>query len=147
MQNISITSITNIKKLVIHPRLLESVGHNVTPLSYPATQTLLPSHFKPQLSNIPIKAHTHHFIACICIKYGKAISVFYIISVEWVMILLLPIYTFLHMNWLQAQIFKFDARYKTCNRTTLQEVKPFKKILQKFKYKNTKLTYFKKKKS
>ena len=49
------------------------------------------------------------------------------ISVKWVIIILLPIYIFLNMNWLQAQVFQFNFtqayNYGTCNRTTLNNWK------------------------
>ena len=43
------TSITNLKKLEIQPRLLELAEQNLTPLPYPATQSLIPIPLKPQL--------------------------------------------------------------------------------------------------
>ena len=38
---------TKCQKLEIHPRLLESAQQNLTTLPYPATQSRLPSPFKP----------------------------------------------------------------------------------------------------
>ena len=72
--------------------------------------------------NVDIYTFIAHSLsaACICSKYGPEILFFYIISVK----LLLPIYLFLYMNWLRAQIslihFTQVYIYKTCNRTTLQ---------------------------
>ena len=72
-----------------------------------------------------LKVDTYTFIAhslsaaCICSKYGPEILFFYIISVKCVIILLLPIYIFLYMNWLQFQISLFHFTlvyfYKTYN--------------------------------
>ena len=59
-QKFSITGITFFKNLEIQLRL---GGYNITPLPYPATQSLLPSPLKPQLYHIPIKSHTHTFRA------------------------------------------------------------------------------------
>ena len=40
----------------------ESASDYLTPLHYPATQSILPSSFKPQLYHIPIKStHTQLF--------------------------------------------------------------------------------------
>ena len=52
-QNIFNTSITNVIKLEIQPRLLESAEQNLTLLPYPSTQSLLPSPLKPQLNTSP----------------------------------------------------------------------------------------------
>ena len=47
-------NIINVKKLEIIPRLCkESASDYLTPLHYPATQSLLPSSFKPQLITSP----------------------------------------------------------------------------------------------
>ena len=46
-------SITNIKKFLIQLRLLESSEQNLTPLPYPATQSLLTPPLKPQFYTSP----------------------------------------------------------------------------------------------
>ena len=46
----------------IQTRLLESAEQHLTPLPYPATQSLLHSSLKPHLYHIPIKSQTHTFI-------------------------------------------------------------------------------------
>ena len=87
-------------------------------LQYPATQSLLPSPLTPQLYYITLIVHSLS-AARLYRKYGPEISFFYIISVKWVTILLLPIYIFLYMNLLQAQMFQFHFRQAYIYKTTL----------------------------
>ena len=49
IQNISITSITNVKNC----NSTSIIGVNFTPRKYPATQSILPAPVKPQLSTSP----------------------------------------------------------------------------------------------
>ena len=65
-------------------------------LPHSATQSLLPSPLKPQLYHIILKSTPKHFKLTPpkldkSSRYGLVISFYYLISVKWVIILVLPI--------------------------------------------------------
>ena len=132
-QNISNTSITNVKKIEMYNQLVTTLPqttayYQIKDISCPATQFLLPSPFKQQLYYFFHKVDTHTFIAHslsaahICSKYGPVICFFYIISVKWVIILLLPIHIFLYMTGCKHRYLIFilcNYIFTNCNRSTL----------------------------
>ena len=86
--------------------------YNITPLPYPATQSLLPSSIKPQLYTSPKILHTCTFITitsitCFKYDYGAEICFYNIISVKLIIILLFPPYIFFYMDSLQTQMCNF----------------------------------------